>query len=35
MRKPADLVQGMADADTVNVSAKITARVARLRVHEA
>lgn len=34
MRKPADLVQGMADADTVNVSAKITARVARLRVHE-
>lgn len=34
MRKPADLVQGMADADTINVSAKITARVARLRVHE-
>lgn len=34
MRKPPDLVQGMADTDTINVSAKITARVARLRVHE-
>jgi HlyD family secretion protein len=33
-RKPADLVQGMADADTLNVSAKITARVATLLVRE-
>lgn len=33
-RKPEDLVQGMADADTIKVSAKITARIARLRVHE-
>src|SRR5262249_22579039 len=31
---PPDLVQGMADADNVNVAAKITARVAALRVHE-
>lgn len=34
MRKPDDLVQGTADADAIKVSAKITARVARLRVHE-
>jgi HlyD family secretion protein len=33
-RDPPDLVQGMADADNVNVSAKITARVARLLVRE-
>ncbi len=33
-RDPPDLVQGMADADDVNVSAKITARIARLLVHE-
>lgn len=29
-----DLVQGMADADNINVAAKITARIAALRVHE-
>jgi HlyD family secretion protein len=29
-----DLVQGMADADNINVAAKITARVAQLLVHE-
>ncbi|MEL1264844.1 HlyD family secretion protein [Pseudoxanthomonas putridarboris] len=29
-----DLVQGMADADNINVSAKITARVRALHVHE-
>jgi HlyD family secretion protein len=29
-----DLVQGMADADNINVAAKITARVASLRVRE-
>lgn len=34
MKKPEDQVQGMADADAVNVSAKIPARVARLRVRE-
>lgn len=34
LRKPADLVQGMADADTIKVSAKITARVAKLLVRE-
>lgn len=34
MRRPPDLVQGMADADTIKVSAKIGARVARLLVHE-
>jgi HlyD family secretion protein len=33
-RRPADQLQGMADADTVNVSAKISARVAELKVHE-
>ncbi|HEL5083873.1 TPA: HlyD family secretion protein [Stenotrophomonas maltophilia] len=33
-RKPADLVQGMVDADTIKVSAKITARVSELKVHE-
>uniref|UniRef100_UPI0018EC5B3C HlyD family secretion protein n=1 Tax=Dyella sp. ASV21 TaxID=2795114 RepID=UPI0018EC5B3C len=33
-RKPADLVQGMVDADSINVAAKITARVASLHVHE-
>lgn len=33
-RGAADMVQGMADADTVNVSAKITARVASLLVRE-
>jgi len=33
-RSPADLVQGMADADSINVSAKITARLAALRVGE-
>ncbi|MDO5055714.1 MAG: efflux RND transporter periplasmic adaptor subunit [Lautropia sp.] len=34
-RQPADdLVQGMADADTINVAAKITARVERLLVRE-
>lgn len=29
-----DMVQGMADADSVNISAKISARVQRLAVHE-
>jgi len=33
-RKPEDLVQGTADADTIKVSAKITARIARLHVRE-
>lgn len=33
-RKPADMIQGMADADTLNVSAKITARVSQLLVRE-
>ena len=33
-RSPADLVQGMADADSINVSAKVTARVAALLVAE-
>ena len=33
-RSVGDVVQGMADADNVNVSAKITARVARLLVRE-
>src|SRR5690606_19518571 len=33
-RSPADLVQGMADADSINVSAKITARVSALLVAE-
>lgn len=33
-RKPADLVQGMADADSINVAAKITARVEKLHVRE-
>jgi HlyD family secretion protein len=33
-RNPADLVQGMADADSINVAAKVTARVAALRVAE-
>jgi HlyD family secretion protein len=33
-RPPADLVQGMADADSIKVAAKITGRVARLHVHE-
>lgn len=33
-RAPADVVQGMADADSINVSTKITARVSRLLVHE-
>ncbi len=33
-RAPEDLVQGMADADAINVSAKISARVARLKVRE-
>lgn len=33
-RKPADLVQGMVDADSINVAAKITARVEKLYVHE-
>jgi len=33
-RAPPDLVQGMADADNVNVSAKITARVEHLLVRE-
>jgi multidrug efflux pump subunit AcrA (membrane-fusion protein) len=31
---PADQIQGMADADTINVAAKITARVAELKVRE-
>ena len=30
-RSPADQIQGMADADTINVAAKITARVAELK----
>ncbi|MGC4029410.1 MAG: efflux RND transporter periplasmic adaptor subunit [Steroidobacteraceae bacterium] len=34
LRSPADLVQGMADADTVNVAAKVTARVSALRAAE-
>ncbi|UZW62187.1 HlyD family secretion protein [Lysobacter enzymogenes] len=33
-RKSDDLVQGTADADTLKVSAKITARIARLHVRE-
>ncbi len=33
-RPPEDVVQGMADADSINVSAKITARVAKLLVGE-
>ena len=33
-RHPRDLVQGMADADTIKVSAKITARVSKLLVRE-
>jgi HlyD family secretion protein len=33
-RPPQDQIQGMADADAINVSAKITARVARLLVAE-
>lgn len=33
-RSPQGLVQGMADADSVNVAAKITARVAKLQVSE-
>lgn len=33
-RAKEDLVQGMADADSVNISAKIPARVQRLAVHE-
>lgn len=33
-RSPADQIQGMADADTINVAAKITARVAELKVRE-
>lgn len=33
-RTPAGQVQGMADADNVNVAAKVTARVSRLLVHE-
>lgn len=33
-RPPAEQVQGMADADTVNVAAKITARLAELKVRE-
>ncbi|UNP29204.1 HlyD family secretion protein [Lysobacter gummosus] len=34
VRKPDGLVQGTADADTIKVSAKITARIARLHVRE-
>ena len=34
IRAPTDVIQGMADADSVNVSAKITARVSKLLVHE-
>ncbi|HNP64199.1 MAG TPA: biotin/lipoyl-binding protein, partial [Woeseiaceae bacterium] len=33
-RAPVDVVQGMADADSINVSTKITARVSRLLVRE-
>jgi HlyD family secretion protein len=33
-RTPADQLQGMADADTLNVAAKITARLAELNVRE-
>jgi len=33
-RSPAEQLQGMADADTVNVAAKITARLATLKVRE-
>ncbi|WP_369348364.1 HlyD family secretion protein [Stenotrophomonas sp. JAG2] len=33
-RTPAEQLQGMADADTVNVAAKITARMAELKVRE-
>lgn len=34
LRTPRDEVQGMADADNVNVSAKVTARLQKLLVHE-
>ena len=34
LRQPEDVVQGMADADSVNVAAKITARLARLHARE-
>lgn len=34
LRTPSDQVQGMADADNVNVAAKVTARLARLHVRE-
>ncbi|MFT4178700.1 MAG: efflux RND transporter periplasmic adaptor subunit [Thermomonas sp.] len=34
LRTPADQVQGMADADSVNVAAKVTARLAKLHVRE-
>lgn len=34
LRTPRDQVQGMADADNINVSAKVTARLERLRVRE-
>jgi len=33
-RPPAEQLQGMADADTINVAAKITARLAELKVRE-
>lgn len=33
-RTPAEQLQGMADADTINVAAKITARLAELKVRE-
>ncbi|MFG6108288.1 HlyD family secretion protein [Stenotrophomonas nematodicola] len=33
-RTPAEQLQGMADADTINVAAKIAARLAELKVHE-
>src|SRR5690606_23292126 len=34
LRSPPDQVQGMADADSVNVAAKVTARVQQLHVRE-
>ena len=34
LRSPPDQVQGMADADNVNVAAKVTARLQQLHVRE-
>ncbi len=33
-RAPSEQIQGMADADNINVSAKVTARISKLLVHE-